>query len=312
MASRNAVFVSTLFFFVTGITSTWAQQYVFRSIDVPGAGDTYVGANNNSGAIVGCYPLAGLISDDLGYLLSKGVFKAVKYPGAPSTCPNGVSGNGIVGAYQDGGGKFHGFLLAGKTYSSFDYPGALLTSGLDVNNSGVIVGYYYDGAGYHGFKLQSGTFTLLDPPGAAGSIADTINNSGQIVGYYSLTDPMLNHDSQGYLLSGSSYTPINYPGATGTAAIGLNKSGQIVGFYSDSGGVFHGFTDFGGVFSTLDYPGANNSYAVEINDSGQIVGDWTSVSSSYDQHGFLASPIPGTYGPAPGNAPFGQKMISQH
>jgi hypothetical protein len=315
---KNVTFASAFLIFFAGVSTAWAQQYVFRSIDVPGVGNTNVACNNNAGAIVGYYPVNDLSfsSPFSGIALFRGSFVPVNYPGALSTTPNGISGNGkIVGSYQDSSSKVHGFLLTGKTYTTIDCPstacpGVVFTALFDVDNSGAIVGYYFNGTAYHGLKLQGGVFTVIDPPGAAGSIANTINNSGQIVGQYSLTDPLLVSDSQGYELIGGSYTPINYPGASYTNAAGINNVGQIVGLYLDSSGGAHGFTDFGGVFSEVDYPGAAETDAFEINDSGQLVGEWASASSVYDRHGFLASPVPGTFAGAHGEtSPQGGKTI---
>jgi uncharacterized membrane protein len=291
---RCSTLLSALFIaFVTiGTDSAWGQQYVFRSIDVPGAAATVIDSNNNLGATVGCDWMTGFSSGRLGFLLSDGILKTVKYPGATDTCAEALSENGkIVGHYVDASGATHGLRWIGKTYSSFDYPGAVDTYGFGVNDSGAIIGFYFDGTGVHSFKLKSGVFTNLDPPGAAGSIANTINDSGQIVGYYSLTDPEVNSGRQGYLLSGGKYTSINYPGEPETIAEGLNNAGQVVGYYIDSSSVYHGFTDFSGTFSTLDYPGATDSFPAGVNEAGQIVGSWTGSSYAYDFHGFLASPI---------------------
>jgi hypothetical protein len=298
---RNLIFVITLCiaFVATGTHSAWAQ-YVFRSIDVPGAAQTVVNDNNNDDVFPVCYSITNFDYDfggQAGSLLSHGVFKPLSYPGGTGTCPEGVSGNGkVVGSYEDKSGNVHGFLLVGTKYTSFDYPGAAETVGYGVNNSGTIVGFYYDGTAYHGFKLKGGVFTNIDPPGAASSEAEAINDKEQVAGGYSLTDKKFNSDLQAYVLSGGSYTTINYPGATGTVAGGINNSADTAGWYFDSSGVTHGFTDISGTLSTLDYPGAAGTEAAEINDSGQVTGDWES-STPGDEHGFLATPPNGLNAP---------------
>lgn len=305
MTHRDLIFASALFLLLAAVSthSAWAQQYVFRSIDMPGGAATYIGDNSNKGAIPGCYQVGSFSAGRRGFLLSHGVFKPVNYPGATDTCPEGASGNGkVVGHWVDKSANEHGFLLTGTKYSSFDYPGAVFTLGFGVNDSGEIVGVYYDGTAEHSFKLKSGKFTTIDPPGAAGSEAEAINAAGQVVGAYSLTDPLLNSGLQGYVLSGGSYTTIDDPGATGTVAGGINNSGDYAGWYSDSAGAYHGFTDIGGTFANVDYPGATDTFAFEINDSGQIDGVWNgAVSVAYDVHGFLATPLNGLN--APGNEP---------
>jgi len=311
MTRNNLLCARTLFILLVsvGTHSAWAQQYVFRSIDVPGAAATTVNDNNNSDVFPVCYVVTDFsyaFGGQAGSLLSHGVFKPLKYPGGTGTCPEGVSGNGkVVGSYADKSGNVHGFLLVGTKYTSFDYPSAVETVAYGVNNSGTIVGFYYDGTADHGFKLKSGVFTNIDPPGAAGSEAEAINDAGQVAGGYSLTDPKLNSGLQGYLLSSGSYTSINYPGATDTVAGGINNSADVAGWYEDSSGVYHGFTDISGTLSTVDYPGAAGTFAFEINDSGQVDGTWFG-STPDDGHGFLATPVSGTEAPAGRNMPQGK------
>ena len=292
---RSLMFVLAV---MLAASSLHAQQYVFRSVDVPGAASTLPECNNNLGQIVGNFYAGGFNSNTQNFLLSQGVFKPVPgYPGGAATGLIGVnpSGGKYVGWWQDTSGNEHGFYLSGGKYTSFDYPGAVSTEAIDINDAGTIVGLYSDGTDYHGYKLQSGKFTNIDPPGAVGSFAETINSSGQVVGMYSLTSGQLSSGVQGYLLTSGSYATINYPGAAQTSAIGLNSSGQIVGWYLDSSGVYHAFADLGGTFSTVDYPGAVQSQGLEINDQEQILAVWYGPAPDfYDEHGYIANPIPGT------------------
>jgi uncharacterized membrane protein len=296
MTHRTLRFASTLCILLIGLGAhlARAQQYVFRTIDVPGAAQTSVGDNNNSGVFPVCYSITSFdyaYGGQAGSVLYNGVFKPVNYPGGTGACPEAVSGDGkVVGSYVDKSDNVHGFLLAGGKYTSFDDPGALETVGFGVNNAGTIVGFYYDGTAYHGFKLKGGTFTNIDPPSAVCGEAEALNDKEQIVGAYSSSDPTCETGLQGYLLSGASYTTINYPGATATVVGGINSSADVAGWYYDSSGIAHGFTDIGGTLSTLDYPGATDTQSFEINDSGQVDGVWDS-STPGDLHGFLATPV---------------------
>jgi len=300
---RNLIYASTLFILLAAAAthSAWAQQYVFRSIDVPGAASAEINDNNDSDVFPVCYVVTEFVyayGGQAGSLLSHGIFKPLNYPGGTGTCPEGVSNNGkVVGSYEDKSGNVHGFLLVGGKYTSFDYPGAVETVGFGVNNSAEIVGFYYTGTAVHGFKLKGGAFTNIDPPGAACSYPEAINDSGQIVGGYSLTDPECETGMQGYLLSKGSYTTIDYPGATGTIVGGINNSANMAGWYWDSSGVDQGFTDISGTLSTLDYPGAADTFAFQINDSGQVDGNWYDGTLG-GYHGFLATPASGEDRPA--------------
>jgi hypothetical protein len=306
MTFKNVFLGSTLLILLARIATldAQAQQYVFRSIDVPGAGaTTFISNNNNAGAIGVCYQAAGFSSDYVALVLAHAAFKIVKNPpNGVSTCPFGLSNNGkVAGAYDDKNGKTHGFLLVGTTYTSIDHPGAIATYAQGVNNSGVVGGYYYDGSAYHGFTWNGGTFTSVDFPGASETDVFGINDSGAMVGTYRLGGVY-----HGFQLTGNTFTTIDYPGSAFTSAFGINNSGHIVGFYYLNDGINHAFVDASGSFSTVDYPGSLASAAIGINDVGQIVGDWFGTLNAYDRHGYLATPIPGKRDAERGNM-FGVK-----
>jgi probable HAF family extracellular repeat protein len=121
-----------------------------------------------------------------GWLLSKGAFTAINYPGAGQTAAFGISDSGqIVGIYWSSPTGYHGWLSSGGTLSSIDYPGASYTRAQGINSAGDIVGYYSDSSGkIHGFLLSNNQFTTLDFPGATYTDAYGINDEGQIVGSY--------------------------------------------------------------------------------------------------------------------------------
>jgi probable HAF family extracellular repeat protein len=132
--------------FALGITWTaLAQQSgfgTFTTIDVPGASSTGAFAIvriNPSGDIVGSYGSAD--GKTHGFLLSKGVYTSIDFPGAGVTSANGINSEGeIVGAYRDGNGRAHGFLLSEGTFTNIDFPGATFTAADGINPSGSIVG----------------------------------------------------------------------------------------------------------------------------------------------------------------------------
>ena len=74
---------------------------------------------------------------------------------AYGTYANGISGNNVVGFYQDSSGAYHGFLysISAATYTTLDNPlgvNGTFATGIDGNN---IVGYYEDASGnYHSFE----------------------------------------------------------------------------------------------------------------------------------------------------------------
>ncbi|MCI0549775.1 MAG: hypothetical protein L0287_02340, partial [Anaerolineae bacterium] len=107
---------------------------------------------NSEGDIVGRYTSAGVIH---GFLLQRGAFTSIDYPGSVNTQATGASPIGeIVGGYQDLDGGDHGFLFSKGSFTSIDFPAALATRAFGINPEGDIVGDYLAGDfTVHGFLL---------------------------------------------------------------------------------------------------------------------------------------------------------------
>jgi hypothetical protein len=122
-----------------------------------------------------------------GYLLDKGRFKTIDFPGEP-TQALGLNDRGQVvgGTINFAAGRLSGFLLDKGVYTRFDFPGALGTNALDINNRGQIAGIYADAARkIHAFlREENGAYTTIDVPGASLTFPFGINNRGHVVGLY--------------------------------------------------------------------------------------------------------------------------------
>src|SRR5205807_685716 len=115
-----------------------AQQ--FTTINVPGATATFALSTNPPGDIVGDYQDSS--GNCHGFLLSKGKFTSIDFPGALFTAADGIGVNprgDIVGDYVDSSGNGHGFLLSKGKFTSIDFPGALGTAAFGINPQGEIV-----------------------------------------------------------------------------------------------------------------------------------------------------------------------------
>src|SRR5262249_51855510 len=154
---------------------------------------TDLNAINPEGDIVAEYLDAN--SNTVGFLLSRGNFHTISFPGAAATAPNSINPQGeIVGYYNYADDLRHGFLLRHGRFSSFDFPGANFTVASAINARGQIVGirsaasalgpdFFAPGA-THGYLLSDGTFTPIDVPGAVFTTAIDINSEGAVVGRY--------------------------------------------------------------------------------------------------------------------------------
>ena len=194
------------------VSSGFAHDHGFATIDVPGASSTQAFGINPKGNIVGSYLNAAGLH---GFLLSKGAFTTIDVPGASFTQALGINPEGnVVGVYGNATGT-HGFLLRRRerdddgdndAFTTIDFPGASFTQAVGINPKGTVVGVYSNATGTHGFQLRrrerddkgdDDAFTTIDVPGASFTGAFGINPKGNVVGVYSNAT-----GTHGFLLSG--------------------------------------------------------------------------------------------------------------
>jgi uncharacterized membrane protein len=140
-----------------------------------------------------------------GFLLSRGEFTTIDFPGANLTQPWKINSRGdIVGVYFDTSGQVHGFLLSRGVFSTIDVPGAAGTAAFGINPRGDIVGSYCAApscgvsiVNHHGLLLSEGEFASFDFPGAQFTRAFAINSHGDIAGTF--RDP--SRRNHGFLIS---------------------------------------------------------------------------------------------------------------
>jgi hypothetical protein len=270
-------------------------EYVFTTIDYPGAVSTEVNNIDNAGRVVGSY------QDSAGgvhaYVLENGVFTSFDVPSAlGTTSANGINATGqIVGwyiGYQPAPpyqATTRAYLRSGDVYTDLASVGQSnpLSSSFEakayaVNDAGHAVGYYAQPSNgvYRGFFYNGTNNVTLS--GASQAIG--INNSDAIVGYYFSGKP------HGFLYTGGTYTTVDYPllGSLGTVAQGINDTGDIAGIYFDANDKDHGFVKTSAGFTTVDYPGSIFSGLVGINNAGQVAGYYRDAIGF---HGYLATPV---------------------
>ena len=222
-------------------------------IGLPGVLPTGLRGINPAGDIVGIFiappgssegcTLAGSPPCIKGFLLHRGTFSTVLFPGHEGSIPKGITPDGtIYGCYHDADmmATMFGFArTASGEFTNIDVPASMHTGATP--DGSTIIGIYSDLTMMpplrHGYVIQQGNFQSFDVPGSKFTQPWDINPRGRIVGeFQDLTGAF-----HGFLRTDDGYTSIDFPAAIGTHAGGINRRGTIVGQYTDSKNVTHGF-----------------------------------------------------------------------
>jgi hypothetical protein len=271
------------------------RALVYTTIDVPGGPLEVISTDargiNSRGDIVGEY--VDRLGGGHGYLLSKGVFTKIDYPGAAYTAANGLNARGeIVGGYRMPGEpavNMHGYLRTRHgEFVPVDFPGHINTRAQRITREGLILGCYHDTdqmASMVGIVINGRNPSESVEIDAFASMNNGSTPDGSLmVGFF--TD-MEKGRQRGYLLYGDTFIPFDVPGSTATAAWDVNGGGEVVGVYRDASNKQHGFLWEDLRFHSLDYPAATATRAFGINSRGDIVGSYTDPAGRI--HGFVAS-----------------------
>jgi hypothetical protein len=253
-------------------------------------------------------------------------YMTLDVPGATSTQAFGISGDVVVGSYEDSQGVTHGFSETGGAYTTLDVPGATSTTANGVDG-GTVVGTYtglYQGVfGYYGFTESGGNYVTLSDPLGTDTYAEGIDG-GNVVGIYE------NGGYYGYIENNGIYTTLNDPsgngitephGISGNTVVGVLAGPNFQGF-SETGGVYtalddvadgssevyaagidgstvvgfynadaadHGFVETDGIYTALEVPGAINTSPYGIS-GNTIVGSY--ADDEGNTNGFIAAPVP--------------------
>jgi hypothetical protein len=273
-------------------------DYVFTTIDYPGAVFTDVRGINGAGRIVGYASLDNV--NFFAFSYHAGTFAALP-PSAFQTSAHGVNDAGvIVGSASVVAGPVQGFLFNGGTYAFFSRPGWDFTYARMIGPTGLVTGYSQseDGmvsAGYI-YDPFSGAFTDISPAGSLFTIAQGINAAGQVVGSAVLpgTGP------HAFLRQPDGTLALFQIGSAPTRARGINDMGIITGFMT-VGAVEQGFVGTSAGFQSLAVPGADSTVPEAINNAGQIAGLYRTGGGTVT-HGFIATPAAMPTGTTSGGA----------
>jgi hypothetical protein len=254
-------------------------------------------------------------------------YTTLNVPGAIYTAATGVSGNTVVGFYEDTPGDYLGFSESNGVYTTLNLPGPGGDTGTGIAISGstitgTFLGIVNQVYGYYGFVGSNGSFAFLSDPNGTETWAAGIDGS-TVVGYYEN-----NSGYHGFTENGGVYTTVvdasestSLDGISGNTIIGTLDGPEPAGF-SETDGVYtilsdpaddsssvlpagidgdtivgsytahfdnYGFVETDGVYTALTDPAATEDTLPTGISGDTIVGSYTDESGV---HGFIAAPAP--------------------
>lgn len=259
-----------------------SAAYALTTVEVPDALATLAWGIGASGDVVGTF-----VGDDFvqrGFVLRRGEFEIIEYPGAEGTDARALGPGGeIIGNYWLPGEPIvasHGFRLYKGEFSTIDYPGHLYTIAQRVTPNGTVLGCRHD---HNTSTTMRGIAMGRDGNHETDAFASMHNGGtadGRITGFYMNTDL---GRVESYLIDQGVMTTFMVPGSDMTQAWDMNAAGEIVGFYRLPGAVPNilGFVQSGANVATVAYPGATATRVLGINARGDIAGTYVLNGRTY-------------------------------
>lgn len=264
-------------------------EYVFTTINYPGATFTDVRGLNSAGEIVGYTNLGS-------FRYSAGTYSLLPpVPGGLGINAHGINDDGLIigSAWTADGSSTVGFILDGTSYGFFSYPGRSHTHARSINGAGMVTGYATNDdhlSGNVGFIYDPVAMTFTDVVAPTGSfvIAQGINTAGQVTGSARIPGT----GTSGFLREpDGTMTYFRIDGAP-TAARAINNNGLIAGWVYDSASTsINAFVGSSSGYQKLRAGTTSHTYVQAINDSGQISGLFEEIgATSFVPRGFIATP----------------------
>jgi uncharacterized membrane protein len=310
VAHNSARFITLTLLCVAVGQPSFAADYRYSRINVPGSLETQAHGINARGDVVGAY--VGADGTSHGFLLRKGVFTTIDVPidlpGATATAiatrgARSINARGdIIGVFIDSEfNEFQTYLLSNGEFTQIAFPGAIATVPGTINNAGDITGFFWGPtlARSGGFIYKDGRFYRVNVPGAADEFVRSAQDNGRVLVGTSTTSA--DGGGRGFIRwKPGQFELIEYPGLSipCSGLRSINQRGDTVGSfaYINAGDNCyppfveqHGFLLRDGQFTLIDFPGAQVTDAFAINDDGVIVGRYTDPNGR--NRGFKAVPV---------------------
>jgi len=262
---------------------SFAQQFTYTAVDVPGASATWAMGITPGGKIVGGYMSAD--GHEHGYVYDHGTFTTIDVPGSLVGLADDVTLEGEVAGINPAGDMVGDYFAP---VGAADAPACLVA---------------FSPACHRGFLYRHGHFSNVLVPGHVGSIPNSITPDGSIYGC--LHDQTLGAQMVGFVRSpDGDYRTFTYetlqagggelsdpsvskPNSMNNAA--TPDGSIIVGLYTPAGATrAHGFTVQNGVFGDYTFPGSVATQIWGIDPGGDFVGVYRVLSAgTLVSHGFL-------------------------
>jgi probable HAF family extracellular repeat protein len=213
-----------------------AGNFVYTTIDAPGADATYPVSINDRGGVAGVYTTSH-DSPQYGFVWLNGIVTTfTAHNVARSLGVAGIDNRGTVAFTASdirSGGSHAKLRYIGGGRRVLPTPEGVVAWTSGINARGQVVGAYeptIGGTTRTGFLFQKGQLQQLVFPGAALTTPSAISNDGTVIGAYSAGDADPAH---GFTYQNGSYQEFDPPGSTYTIANSINPHGDIAGtFYT--------------------------------------------------------------------------------
>ena len=216
------------------VPSAHAGNFVYTSIDVPGAVATFPNSVNDAGVVAGTYQASANGSQYGGFLWSNGTFTTFTGHDARNSVGGPVVTNGGMVAFAASGphGNFQTALIRRPDGQVTTIKTPLHGDSwvYAANNHGQIVGDYSTAgsAVRYGFLARDRQAVDLSVAGAANTFPVSINDQGIVAGWYGLT---VGGPLHGFYYENGAFTTFDPPGADLTVTVTINRAGDIAGYY---------------------------------------------------------------------------------
>lgn len=249
----------------------------FENFTLPGIGNAWPTAINNSGDVTGFVVASGC------FVTAGSRVERFNPPDATKCSPRGINDSGVVVGWYEAPRGDLGFIKSGARITAIIIDGCFSTGATGINNKGQVVGTCFGRPGDPGYlRNADGTVTFFAVPDAKSMSPTGIDDSGRIVGfYYTNGEPF----QRAFLYSSGFFKELTVPRCYHPEPTSISPGGLIVGHcVNDDIGpgepISLSFVVNADAWASkiLTDPNGKSISPTGINDHGDMVGTWSEQS----------------------------------